>query len=159
MTTTGLPFDDIRALARGLPALNGAAASRVHETMAGLHLGRMEDLAAWFAAVTGRTPPRVLRPVVALFAATHTVSRHLGSADPVREAQARVEEIAAGAAPVSQLCAANDLGLNVFDLALDLPVGDVTETAALDERACAATIAFGMEAVAGGADLLCLGAA
>ena len=37
-----------------------------------------------------------------------------------------------------------------------MPTGDITKEAALDERACAATMAFGMEAVAGGTDLLCV---
>ncbi|RWX57932.1 nicotinate-nucleotide--dimethylbenzimidazole phosphoribosyltransferase, partial [Mesorhizobium sp. M4B.F.Ca.ET.089.01.1.1] len=68
-----------------------------------------------------------------------------------------VELCAAGGAAINQVCIANDLGLKVFDLALDVATGDITEEAALDERGCAATMAFGMEAVAGGADLLCLG--
>jgi nicotinate-nucleotide--dimethylbenzimidazole phosphoribosyltransferase len=68
-----------------------------------------------------------------------------------------VELCAAGGAAVNQICIAHDLGLKVFDLALDLPTADLSEEAALDERACAATMAFGMEAVAGGADLLCIG--
>jgi len=45
----------------------------------------------------------------------------------------------------------------VFDLALHIPTGDITDDDALDERGCAATMAFGMEAIAGGTDLLCLG--
>jgi nicotinate-nucleotide--dimethylbenzimidazole phosphoribosyltransferase len=36
-------------------------------------------------------------------------------------------------------------------------VGDITAEPALDERGCAATMAFGMEAVAGGIDLVCVG--
>src|SRR4029079_3498899 len=55
------------------------------------------------------------------------------------------------------LCASFDLGLKVFDLALDLPTGDITEGPARDESTCAATMAFGMEAIAGGVDLLALG--
>lgn len=157
MTTSGLPFDDIRGLACQLPAPDGPAAERVRADLAESGLGRIADLAAWYAASTGRVPARVTKPLVALFAATHAVSRRLGVADPAGEGRRRVEAIAAGAAPVSHLCAVNDLGLNVFDLALDLPVGDITREAALDERACAATMAFGMEAVATGADLLCLG--
>ena len=38
-----------------------------------------------------------------------------------------------------------------------IPTGDITEEAALSERDCAATMAFGMEAIAGGTDLLCIG--
>src|SRR5690606_10760059 len=60
-------------------------------------------------------------------------------------------------AAVNQLCAAGDLGLKIFDLALHMPVGDIAVEPALDERGCAATMAFGMEAVAGGIDLACLG--
>ena len=67
-----------------------------------------------------------------------------------------VELCAAGGAPVNGACLAHDIGLKVFDLALHLPTGDITKEAALDERACAATMAFGMEAVAGGTDLLCV---
>ena len=67
-----------------------------------------------------------------------------------------VELCAAGGAPVNGACLASDVGLKVFDLALHLPTGDITREAALDERGCAATMAFGMEAVAGGTDLLCL---
>ena len=43
------------------------------------------------------------------------------------------------------------------DEALEIPAGDITREAALDEVGCAATMAFGMEAVAGGIDLLCIG--
>ncbi|MEN9895741.1 MAG: nicotinate-nucleotide--dimethylbenzimidazole phosphoribosyltransferase, partial [Pseudomonadota bacterium] len=57
----------------------------------------------------------------------------------------------------NQICATYDLGLKIFDLALDIPTGDITREAALSERDCAATMAFGMEAIAGGTDLLCIG--
>ena len=68
-----------------------------------------------------------------------------------------VENFAAGGAAINQICVAYDLGLKVFDLALEYPTGDITEEAALSERDCAATMAFGMEAIAGGTDLLCIG--
>jgi nicotinate-nucleotide--dimethylbenzimidazole phosphoribosyltransferase len=38
-----------------------------------------------------------------------------------------------------------------------MPTPDIAAEDAMDEQACAATIAFGMEAIAGGTDLLCLG--
>jgi len=62
-----------------------------------------------------------------------------------------------GQAAINQICKAHDLGLKVFDLAIELPTVDFTEGPALEEAACAATIAFGMEAIANGTDLLCLG--
>ncbi|MGH6835989.1 MAG: nicotinate-nucleotide--dimethylbenzimidazole phosphoribosyltransferase, partial [Methylocella sp.] len=60
-------------------------------------------------------------------------------------------------AAINQICAAHGLGLKVFDLALDVPAQDITEAPALKEKEAAATFAFGMEAIAGGIDLLCLG--
>jgi nicotinate-nucleotide--dimethylbenzimidazole phosphoribosyltransferase len=95
----------------------------------------------------------VVRPLVALFAGSHA-----SVAASRAETQAMVEHAAAGGAMVCQLCAANDLGLKIFDLALHLPAGDIAREPALDERGCAATMAFGMEAIAGGIDLVCVGA-
>ncbi len=66
--------------------------------------------------------------------------------------------MAAGGAPVNQACATGDIGLKVFDLALQFPVGNIASGDALDEKASAATIGFGMEAIAGGVDLLGLSA-
>src|SRR5918998_1295575 len=68
-----------------------------------------------------------------------------------------VANFAAGGAAINQICRAFDLGLKVFELALDHPTPDITLTDAFDEKGCAATIAFGMESIAGGVDLLCIG--
>lgn len=155
--TTGLPFDDFRNLIKALPGPDEAARARAAERSAALSaqgpsLGRLGAIAEWLAAWTGRDP-MVTRPLVALFAGTHG-----GVAGSREETQAMVEHAAAGGAMVCQFCAANDLGLKVFDLALHMPAGDITREAALDERGCAATMAFGMEAIAGGIDLVCVGA-
>ncbi|RUZ16527.1 nicotinate-nucleotide--dimethylbenzimidazole phosphoribosyltransferase, partial [Mesorhizobium sp. M7A.F.Ca.CA.001.04.1.1] len=90
-------------------------------------------------------------------AGNHGVTRHGISPRPVAATANAVELCAAGGAAINQICIAYDLGLKVFDLALHIPTADITEEAALDERGCAATMAFGMEAIAGGTDLLCLG--
>jgi nicotinate-nucleotide--dimethylbenzimidazole phosphoribosyltransferase len=47
--------------------------------------------------------------------------------------------------------------LRVFELALDLPTGDITVQPAMDDKTCVATIAYGMEAIAGRPDLLAIG--
>ena len=92
------------------------------------------------------------QPLVAIFAGTHGFD----GAAAGGFASAAVERIASGRAPVSALCAEGELGLKVFDLALDVPTGDFTQTEALSVRDCAATIAFGMESIAGGIDLIAL---
>lgn len=160
--TSALPFDDFRNLLANLPSADTVAQNRVRTLFVKADkpknsLGRIEDIAAWLATWSGRAPPAVTRPLVAVFAGNHGVTRHGISPRPVAATANAVELCAAGGAAVNQICIANDLGLKVFDLALHISTADITEDAALDERGCAATMAFGMEAIAGGTDLLCLG--
>ena len=159
--TTGQPFDDFRRLLADLPGPDVAAMHAVRDRDAMLtkprgSLGRLEEIAQWLAAWTGRAPA-VNRPLVAVFAGNHGVTAKGVSPFPPAVTAQMVENFAAGGAAINQICIAHDLGLKVFDLALEFPTGDISEEPALDERACAATMAFGMEAIAGGTDLLCIG--
>jgi nicotinate-nucleotide--dimethylbenzimidazole phosphoribosyltransferase len=159
--TSGLPFDDFRNLLTRLDGPDERAAEGVRSLYARTgkpkgSLGRLEDIAEWLAAWTGRVPPVVNRPLVAIFAGNHGVARHDVSPRSAVTTAQLVELTAAGGAAINQFCIASNLGLKVFDLALELPTADIMEGAALDERACAATMAFGMEAVAD-TDLLCIG--
>lgn len=153
--TTGLPFDDIRRLLDGPPLPNTDAADTVR---AGSEpgLGKLQDLGEWLAAWQGRATPAITQPLVAVFAANHNILDQGVADDPMSATQERVELIAAGGAAVSRAALQSNVGLKVFDLALDLPTPDITIEDALDEAGCAATMAFGMEAIAGGADLLCV---
>jgi nicotinate-nucleotide--dimethylbenzimidazole phosphoribosyltransferase len=162
MTATGMPFDDIRALIGMMRGPDEAAIAAVRERDAQLTkpagaLGRLEEIAAFVAGWQGKAKPAVMRPLVAIFAANHGVVAKGVSPFPQDVTRQMMENFAAGGAAVNQICAAFDIGLKVFDLALDHPTGDITEGPAMDEKGAAATIAFGMEATAGGSDLLCLG--
>ncbi|MFZ2099759.1 MAG: nicotinate-nucleotide--dimethylbenzimidazole phosphoribosyltransferase [Oricola sp.] len=159
--TSGLPFDDFRNLLMNLPGPDEAAVAAVRERDAQLTkpagaLGRLEEIAEWLAAWTGRKPA-VTRPLVAVFAGNHGVVDQGVAPFPQSVTAQMVQNFAAGGAAVNQICVAHDLGLKVFDLALDYPTADITREAAMDEKTCAATMAFGMEAIAGGTDLLCIG--
>ena len=161
MSVTGLPFDDFRALLRDLPGPSTAALVAARERDKQLTkppgaLGRLEEIAMWLAAWSGRAPA-VNRPLVAIFAGNHGVTKHGITPFPPSVTQQMVENFAAGGAAINQICVTHDLGLKIFDLALDYPTGDITCEPALSERDCAATMAFGMEAIAGGTDLLCIG--
>ncbi|WP_102961113.1 nicotinate-nucleotide--dimethylbenzimidazole phosphoribosyltransferase [Mangrovicella endophytica] len=161
MSTTGLPFDDIRRLLATMPGPD-AAAVQAKRSREGLltkppgALGRLEELSEWLAAWQGRAPA-VTRPLVAVFAGNHGVAAKGISAYPPEVTAQMVANFAAGGAAINQICAAYDLGLKVFDLALEVPTEDISEDAAMDERGCAATMAFGMEVLAGEPDLLCIG--
>lgn len=160
--TEHAPFDDIRNLIRTMPGPDTEAAEAVALRDATLTkpagaLGRMEDLVAWLAAWQGKAPPSLDRPLVCVFAGSHGVTRRGVSAFPDAVNRQMLDNFAAGGAAINQICAAYGLGFKVFDLALDVPTGDIAEGPALDERSSVATMAFGMEAVAAGTDCLGIG--
>ncbi len=159
---TGKPFDDIRALFKAFPPSAEEAVAQVRARNAQLTkpagaLGRLEEIVEWLARWQGKAKPSVLKPRVAVYAANHGVAAHGVSAYPPEVTRQMVDNFAAGGAAVNQLAVAAGAGLKVFDLALDMPTPDITGAAALSERDCAGTIAFGMEAVADTPDILCLG--
>lgn len=162
LSETALPFDDIRNLVKSMPGPDEDAAGAVRARDAQLtkpagSLGRLEEIAEWLAAWSGKAPPKVTRPLVAVFATSHGVAEKGVSAFPSSVTRQMVENFSAGGAAINQLCKAYDIGLKVFDLAVDMPTPSITEEDALDEANCAATMAYGMEALAGGIDLVCLG--
>jgi len=162
IAATGLPFDDIRKLMQDLPAADPAAAAQCKARDAQLtkppgSLGKLETMAEWVAAWQGIYPPKIARPVVAVFAGNHGVVAQGVAAYPAEVTKQMVLNFQGGGAAVNQICKTFDLGLKVFELALENPTKDITENAAMDEADCAATMAYGMEAIAGGCDLLCIG--
>ncbi len=162
MSATGLPFDDIRNLFAQMPQAATPMVEDVRARDAQLTkpagaLGRLEEMVEFLAAWQGKSKPTILRPMVAVFAANHGVVAQGVSAFPPEVTRAMMENFAAGGAAINQICATYDIGLKVFELALDYPTPDITQEPAFDEAGCAATFAFGMEAIAGGTDLLCLG--
>ncbi len=156
------PFDDIRALLRAMPEADAAAAAAARERQAQLtkpagSLGRLEEIAEWLAAWQGAPRPHVDAPLIAVFAGNHGVVAHGVSPFPQSVTQAMVANFSGGGAAINQICKTFDISLKVFELALEQPTGNITQEPALDEKACAATMAFGMEALASQPDLLGLG--
>lgn len=157
-----LPFDDIRSLLAQLPDIDEAAAKAcmgrdTELTKPPGSLGKLENIAEWVSAWQGRHPPEIKRPVVAVFAGNHGVVAQGVAAYPQSVTAQMVANFQSGGAAVNQICKTFDLGLKVFELALEQPTADITVEAALSEKDCAATIAYGMEAIAEGCDLLCIG--
>ena len=149
---SALPFDDIRALIADLPPM-GEPKVRANPA-----LGRLGELGVWLSCWRSAPgAPRIHRPILALYAASHGVAVHSASAGTPDTVRARLEAVAAGSAPANGLAQGQGAGLEAFDLAVDRPVPDILEGPAMSERECAATMAFGMEALAKQPDLLLLG--
>ena len=160
--TTALPFDDIRALLNSMPKLDTDAVAKVKARDSQLtkppgSLGRLEEIVEWLAGWQQHSSPKVERPVVAVFAGNHGVVAQGVAAYPQAVTAQMVANFRGDGAAVNQICKTFDLGLKVFELALEVPTRDITQDAAMDEVDCAATMAYGMEAVANGCDLLCIG--
>ncbi len=158
---SGLPFDDIRKLVKEIPGpdLDAVAACRTREgqlTKPPGALGRLENLSEWLCAWQAKHPPASERVVVAVFAGNHGVVAQGVAAYPQEVTMQMVANFQHDGAAVNQICKSFDLGLKVFELALEKPTRDITQDAALDEAECAATMAYGMEATEG-CDILCVG--
>ena len=159
---TGLPLQDIRNLFNDLTKPDSTVIEQVRQRDGQLtkppgSLGRLEEIVEWCASWQGRSDPQINQPLVAIFAGNHGVVKNGVSAFPSEVTQQMVANFAAGGAAINQICKLNNIGLKVYELALELPTGDITEVDAFDEAECAGTMAFGMEAVASGTDLLVVG--
>jgi len=157
-----VPFDDIRALFDHFPAIDQAAVEKVKTRDGSLtkppgSLGRLEEIAIWLAGWQASYPPKVERPLTVVFAGNHGVVDQGVAAYPPEVTAQMVANFQTGGAAVNQICETFGAGLKVFELALELPTKDITKEPAMDEETCAATIAYGMEAIADHPDLLCIG--
>jgi nicotinate-nucleotide--dimethylbenzimidazole phosphoribosyltransferase len=147
------PFDDLNALLAALPEADDAAQAGAATALAVYGgLGRLGLAVQWLAAWQGRPNPRIRRPILALYA-----SAHEGSGEAEGAARKRLEGLAAGEGAISSAARELGAGVEAFDLAADRPSPDAARQAAMSERECAATVAFGMEALAKGPDLLIVG--
>jgi len=140
-------IDDFQALVREAPAPDHAAATRERAAFDGI--GVLADLAAWRASwvVDGA----IRRPILVLFAATYPDQKE-GAAESRRS----LEQLAQGVGPTNRLARKLGSGVEAFDLAIDRPVRDAAFTPAMTLRETAATLAFGMEAIAKTPDVLLL---
>lgn len=155
------PLDDVRELARRPSPADPMAAKKVYDALLGMgregDFGKLGDGAAWLAEWQQRYPPRVEMPTLAVFAGSHGISLRgvtLSSNESTRE---KVDALREGRAPLSAIATQVEANIRVFELAIDKPTPNIAEEAAMTERECAATIAYGFEALEGEPDLVALG--
>lgn len=157
------PFQDIRRMIISIPGPDAVSRLKAHakdqklSKVKGSH-GRLEWIAEWVATWQHHYPPTFIRPFVCVFVASHGIEAHNISENGSPSNQEMLDAFSDNVSDVNQICSAYDLGFRVFDLATEIPTKDFSQESALDEKACVATMAYGMEAVAGDIDLLALGA-
>jgi len=122
-------------------------------------IGRLKSPLSLISAWQDSPAPRLARPLIAVFAGTHGIAERLGYDDIVAASKARVASLTEGQAAVRGIAGELGAAYKVYEFGLDYPSVDFTKGESLSERDCAAAIAFGMEVVAEGADVIVLGAA
>lgn len=120
-------------------------------------LGRLEDLAIWYAGWRGQPRPRLDRPQVVIFAGNHGVVAQGVSAFPPEVTVQMVANFQSGGAAINQLARCFGATLSVVALDLDRPTADFTLAPAMTEADCAAALSAGWQAVDPQADLLVVG--
>lgn len=155
-------FTEFRAALAAAPgvdrdAQNGATARNEMLTKPPGALGRLEDLAIWFAGWQGNPRPVLNAPQVIVFAGNHGVAAQGVSAFPPEVTVQMVANFEAGGAAVNQLAKAFGARMDVVALELDRPTDDFTNGPAMSEAECVAALRAGWDAVDTQADVLIVG--
>lgn len=155
------PLDDVRNLAMQPIETDPAAAKRVYDALLGMgregDFGKLGEGAAWLAEWQKRYPPRLESPTLAIFAGSHGISENGVTLSSNQSTREKVEALREGRAPLSAIATQVEANIRVFELAIDKPTPNFAEEAAMTDKECAATIAFGFEALEGKPDLVALG--
>lgn len=120
-------------------------------------LGRLEDLAIWYAGWRGTDGPRIEKPQVIVFAGNHGVAAQGVSAFPPEVTEQMVLNFQHGGAAINQLARTFGAHMDVHALSLETPTADFTQAPAMTEAEVVAALLTGWNAVDAGADLLVTG--
>lgn len=120
-------------------------------------LGRLEDLAIWYAGWRGTDRPSIKSPQVVIFAGNHGVAARGVSAFPPEVTAQMVLNFEHGGAAINQLSKAFGAKMDVHALSLDTPTADFTAAPAMSESEVVEALAIGWNAVDPDADLLVAG--
>ena len=120
-------------------------------------LGRLEDIAIWYAGWRGTDRPAVNKTQIIVFAGNHGVTARGISAFPAEVTAQMVANFEHGGAAINQLAASAGAELNVHALDLDHPTADFTQAPAMTDAECLIALRAGWNAVKPETDLLVVG--
>ncbi len=157
--TTISTFRDALAAAPGpdQAAIQGAQDRNGQLTKPPGALGRLEDLAIWYAGWRGDAQPQIVAPQVIVFAGNHGVCAQGVSAFPPEVTVQMVANFEHGGAAINQLSKAFGAKMDVYPLSLETPTADFTTAPAMTEDEFIVALQTGWNAVDPDADLLVTG--
>ena len=162
MTVTFNTLDGFRALLKTAPHADQKALSEATDRNGQLTkppgaLGRLEDVALWYASWRGEAAPQISAPQIIIFAGNHGVTAQGVSAFPAEVTAQMVMNFEHGGAAINQLSKTFGAALNVHALDLDIPTADFTEGPAMTEAEVVTALQTGWNAVDANADVLVTG--
>ncbi|MEM1273508.1 MAG: nicotinate-nucleotide--dimethylbenzimidazole phosphoribosyltransferase [Pseudomonadota bacterium] len=120
-------------------------------------LGRLEEIAVWYAGWRGDPRARIMQPHVLVFAGNHGVTAQGVSAFPSEVTAQMVANFNTGGAAINALAETLGAAFSVHPLALDRPTVDFTQGPAMSAAECIEAINLGWRAVDHSADILVIG--
>ncbi len=155
-------FDDIRNALQNAPHADEAVRTDAEARNGQLTkppgaLGRLEDLAIWYATWRGTDRPQIKHPQVLVFAGNHGVAAQGVSAFPAEVTVQMVANFEAGGAAINQLSKLAGAQMTVHALSLETPTADFTQGPAMTEAEFFEAFGTGWSAVSAEADLLVTG--
>ncbi|MEL7482316.1 MAG: nicotinate-nucleotide--dimethylbenzimidazole phosphoribosyltransferase [Pseudomonadota bacterium] len=155
------PFDDVRALANKPVEPDVAAGEAVAHQLRKFgregDFGQLGEAAEWLARWQRRYPPRIENALLVMFAGSHGLLQQGVSLSSDDNTRSFVDALKTGRAPLSAIASQAGVNIQVMELALDVPTANIADAPAMSERDCAATIAYGFEALANKPDCLAIG--
>lgn len=152
-------FRDVLAAGQGVDASaqSGASDRNMQLTKPPGALGRLEDIAIWYAGWRGNPRPHITAPQVIIFAGNHGVCAQGVSAFPPEVTVQMVANFEHGGAAINQLAKTFGAKMDVHALDLDTPTADFTTAPAMSQAEVVAALQTGWTAVDPAADLLVTG--
>ncbi len=155
-------LDEFRTVLAQAPAPDAAATASAQDRNSQLTkppgaLGRLEDLAIWYAGWRGTPQPQIKAPQVIVFAGNHGVCAQGVSAFPPEVTVQMVANFEHGGAAINQLSKAFGARMDVHALSLETPTADFTQGPAMTEAEVIDALQTGWTAVDPGSDLLVTG--
>lgn len=151
------PLDDVRDLVARMPAFDLPREINPDGSLRHSRMGRLERMGDWVAASQRKDVPQIEKTTLALFAGSHGLVKYGVSVSSPGATESRIAKLRDGKLPTNGVAADVRATVKVFELGLEVPTKDISVEPAMSEKECAATIAFGMEAVADNPDCLALG--
>ena len=155
-------LSEFKTLLMEMPIADAKAASDATERNGQLTkppgaLGRLEELAIWYASWRGEAAPTLDAPQVVVFAGNHGVTAQGVSAFPAEVTEQMVMNFQHGGAAINQLSKAFGASMDVVALDLDKPTQDFTTGPAMSEAEVVAALTAGWNAVDEKSDLFVAG--